>query len=29
VAARYMLAEDLSGVLERAGQHWDLLTGGR
>jgi hypothetical protein len=28
VAGRYLLAEDLPGVLERAGKHWDLLTGG-
>jgi hypothetical protein len=25
VAARYLLAEDLPGVLDRAGRHWDLL----
>jgi Alpha/beta hydrolase domain len=28
VAGRYLLAEDVSGVLERAGRHWDLSTGG-
>jgi hypothetical protein len=26
VAARYLLAEDLPRVLERAGRHWDLLV---
>jgi len=26
VAERYLLAEDLPGVVERAGKHWDLLT---
>ena len=29
VAERYLLAEDLPAVLDRAGRHWDLLTGGR
>ncbi len=29
IAARYLLAEDLPGVLERADKHWDLLAGGR
>lgn len=27
VAERYLLAEDLPAVLERAGRHWDLRTG--
>jgi hypothetical protein len=26
VAERYLLAEDLPGVLERAAKHWDLLA---
>ena len=26
---RYLLEEDLSPILERAAQHWDLLMGAR
>src|SRR5690606_23535573 len=26
VAERYLLAEDLLGIVERASRHWDLLT---
>jgi hypothetical protein len=26
VAQRYLLAEDLPVVIERAGNHWDLLV---
>ncbi|HVY64228.1 MAG TPA: alpha/beta hydrolase domain-containing protein [Gammaproteobacteria bacterium] len=29
VAERYLLAEDVPAVMDRAGRHWDLLTGGR
>jgi hypothetical protein len=29
VAERYMLAEDMPGVLDRAGRHWELVAGGR
>ncbi len=28
VAERYLLPEDLPAVMDRAGRHWDLLTGG-
>ena len=28
VAARYALAEDVDGMVERAGQLWDLIAGG-
>ena len=28
VADRFLLADDLPAVLDRAGRHWDLLTGG-
>lgn len=28
VADRYLLADDLPAVLDRAGRHWDLLNGG-
>ena len=28
VADRYLLAEDVQPVLDRAGRHYDLLTGG-
>ena len=27
VADRFLLADDLPAVLDRAGRHWDLLTG--
>ena len=29
IGQRYLLAEDLSSVLDRAAQHWDLLMGAR
>jgi hypothetical protein len=28
VADRFLLADDLPAVLDRAGRHWDLTTGG-